>query len=513
MERNILQTKEEYCNYFSHLWADSKPILKMFRTESRGYVYDTGTNRIFSCSDLEFALLNNLMKMDVVDALELAASLCPPHEFLGILDGIRTAVEEKDILKTKKAIGFEGAHFDNLSESIQNTLGMIQLEVTERCNLRCVYCIYNPHYKEKRNHGSRDMSLTTAYKAIDHLGRSSSSRGKVAVTFYGGEPLLCFPLIRSCVQYSRSVITKKDLGFSITTNATLMTPSIAKYFTEEGFSVHVSIDGPPDIHDEYRKDINGVGSFQRTISGLKMLYDAYGDKNEKITLSMVYAPPYTSERIDRVAELWSEYSWLSGRNGVTVTYPVGFYPPVMNAQNTNEPDFSLHEWARKKFIEDYQKGNKLHPIAAAIVEREMAKFVKRRIHSKSREKYCLNGCCVPSARKQFVSVDGTLIMCERIGIAPAIGNVDMGVDVERVNNIYVKEYAKESLLFCSKCWALQLCPVCYLHAFSKGRIDMQMKKNSCWVILENLAGLLTLYCHLMEINKTGLDYLAEWDFS
>jgi uncharacterized protein len=511
----VSQKKADFSRFLRGLWSDGKPLMKLFRTDSRGYVYDTGTNRIFACGEVEFNLLNNLMSLEIEEALEMTASTYTPVELLKALDAVRTEIQEKNILKTKRSISFAGAHFDGLKEFVQNHLEMIQLEITERCNLRCVYCIYNPHFTEKRNYGTRDMSLKTAFSAIDHLAHSSKSQKHVAVTFYGGEPLLCFPLIKSCVKYARKVMPKKDLGFSITTNATLITPSIARFFAKESFGVHASIDGPEDVHNEYRRDANGVGSFQETISGLRMLYDAYGVKKEGISLSMVYTPPYSSEKINRIAGLWEKYPWLPRNIGHSISYAQGPLPPSISyrTKGNTKRDYSLIDWALERFIEDYKKGNQPSPISSSIAEKEMAKLFQRKIYSAPLQTYFLNGCCVPSARKQFVSVDGTFMLCERIGIAPAIGNVATGVDLENLKKIYVEEYASKSIPTCQECWALQNCSLCYIHSFSQGRINLELKQSNCLAMRERILKFLILYCSLIEIRPSGLDYLAEWELT
>ncbi len=497
--------------YFRDLWPDSKPLIKLFKTASRGYLYDTGTNRILACSDLEFSLLHNLMTMDIGEALDKTQSSYPQDEFLQALEGIRTAIKEKNILKTKKATQFGlSSHYENLEDLIRKSLGMIQLEVTERCNLRCEYCIYNPHFTQKRNHGIRDMSLDTAYRAIDYLAQNSPYKEDVAVTFYGGEPLIRFPFVQSCVQYAQRMLSKKDLHFSMTTNATLLTPETAKYFAKKGFGMHVSLDGPEDIHDQYRKDANGTGSFHRTTSGLKMLYDAYGDQKQKISLSIVYAPPFSEKKVSLMAQLWDECSWLPKDIALTIAYAQGYFS-LKNIPEQRGIDFSLFEWAIKNFVENHKRGTRAHPIASNFVERKLVDLVQRPILTAPSGKYHLNGCCIPAVRKLFVSVDGSFLLCERMGMAPEIGNVLTGVDVERVQNVYVKEYDKKSLPICSECWALQLCNICYMQAFYNGRFDIRIKNEYCsgqrHINLESLK----LYCSLKEISESGLDYLMEWE--
>ena len=83
------------------------------------------------------------------------------------------------------------------------------------------------------------------------------------------QKILEFNKIQSIVDYAKSLINKKKIKFSLTTNATLLTSEIAEFFYDNNFNILVSLDGPKEIHDEYRKDKNDNGSFDRTIKGLK----------------------------------------------------------------------------------------------------------------------------------------------------------------------------------------------------------------------------------------------------
>ena len=61
------------------------------------------------------------------------------------------------------------------------------------------------------------------------------------------------------------------------TNAVLLTPEMAVFLFENDFTVYVSLDGPEEIHNNYRKNKTGEGSFEETIIGLKNLVTAYGE--------------------------------------------------------------------------------------------------------------------------------------------------------------------------------------------------------------------------------------------
>ena len=82
------------------------------------------------------------------------------------------------------------------------------------------------------------MEWDTAKRAIDYT--CSHSGEKVAVTFYGGEPLVKFELMKKCIEYSRSIMGDRELSFSFSTNLTLMTREIAKYIASvDGCSVYI----------------------------------------------------------------------------------------------------------------------------------------------------------------------------------------------------------------------------------------------------------------------------------
>ena len=321
-EKNTGKKIDEFSKYFNKLWRVSKPIVKMFHNDSIGYLYDTGTNKILRCNEVEFNLLDKLMLFNIEQATNKILLKYGREQFINAAQNIVSTIEKEKILLTKPASQFGlSAHYSNFEELINTSLGQILLETTEKCNLRCDYCIYNPGVVDKRNHGQREMSLLTAYAAIDYLANHSTSKNDVSVSFYGGEPLLRFPFIKSCVNYAYHKILNKELRFSITTNGTLLTPEIANYFKNNNISIAVSIDGPEHIHDSFRKDIKGKGSFEQSLIGLRNLLDAYEEDYQKLSLSMVYTPPYSEKRIGQVANLWEEIPWIPTDIPISITYP------------------------------------------------------------------------------------------------------------------------------------------------------------------------------------------------
>ncbi len=514
-KRSIDEEAEAQCSYFKNLWKQGKPLAKLFRTAAHGYLYDTGTNKVFQCEEPVFALLEQFFSRDTDEAIHSFLEAHGRQAFLDAVEKIKEVVEKEHVLSVSKVTGFGlSDHYGDINDLIASSLWVLTLEVTENCNLRCGYCVYNPQVTYMRNHGVRDMSLDVAYRAIDYLNNHSSKRERVAVTFYGGEPLLRFPFIRSCVRYARSVIKGRTVDFNITTNATLVTPEIIDFFVRNDFIVNVSLDGPQEIHDRYRKDAHGRGSYERVVDSLKRLVDAYGEKaNKKVMLSMVYAPPFSGEKIDRITELWDELPWLPKVMTVSLSYPLeGSVVWEEHAKDELTEDRPLIEWSAEKFVDLHDGKEMTNPLARNTQERGLAQFMQRPIFQQPNEKYFLNGCCVPAVRKLYVAVDGSFRVCERIsGRSPGIGSVFTGCNIDAIKKFYVDEYEQASLPSCSRCWAARLCHICYIRAIdSDGKFNIKKKEQACWGERYAKHNLLQLFCTLMEQDPQGLNYLYDY---
>src|SRR5580693_7072762 len=117
------------------------------------------------------------------------------------------------------------------------------------------------------------MDLTTAKASVDLLLDHSKGRGSVHITFFGGETLMNFPLLKQVVTYAteRAVEQGRNVDFSLTTNATLLTPAIIEFLSENKIGVTVSMDGPPDLQDKMRVFSNGRGSYDIIAPRVKAL--------------------------------------------------------------------------------------------------------------------------------------------------------------------------------------------------------------------------------------------------
>jgi len=132
------------------------------------------------------------------------------------------------------------------------------LHLTEQCNLRCKYCFMT--------HGDECMSVEVAEAAVDYLLQECGQYARV--TFFGGEPLLKFELIRHITEYIRSKSSHPVL-LDIVTNGTLLTEEFLAYADKNGIQITISYDG-------LLNDTNRVDEEMKPVLDVSQHRDAIG---------------------------------------------------------------------------------------------------------------------------------------------------------------------------------------------------------------------------------------------
>jgi len=147
----------------------------------------------------------------------------------------------------------------------------ITFGITEACNFRCRYCVYSDRYTHTRLHSERRMSFDIMKKVVDKLATSLES--KYTIGFYGGEPLIEFKLIEKLVTYAKSKLP--SVGFAMTTNGYLLTPEVCDFLSKEKFHLTISIDVNKEIHDKYRRTVDGRPTYDVIMNNIQYLEDNY----------------------------------------------------------------------------------------------------------------------------------------------------------------------------------------------------------------------------------------------
>ncbi|HEY1370568.1 MAG TPA: anaerobic sulfatase maturase [Gaiellaceae bacterium] len=153
------------------------------------------------------------------------------------------------------------------------------------CNLDCSYCFFLS--KEMLYPGSRfrmadELLETYLRQLIEAHARSP----EVTIAWQGGEPtLMGLDFFRRSVELAELYLRPgQRAAYTIQTNGTLLDPEWAAFFREHGFLVGISIDGPRELHDAYRVNKGGKGSFDDVMRGLGHLREAGVEWNALTTI-------------------------------------------------------------------------------------------------------------------------------------------------------------------------------------------------------------------------------------
>ena len=152
------------------------------------------------------------------------------------------------------------------------------------CNLDCHYCYYldkSDIYGGREPRMSIDMLETLVREYI-----AANDVPEVTFNWHGGEPLvLGLDFYRKAMEFEQKYAAGKIIHNTLQTNGTLITQEWASFFRQHDFLIGISIDGPRDIHDKYRKDKGGAPTFDKVMRGLSILYRTGVEYNTMSTIN------------------------------------------------------------------------------------------------------------------------------------------------------------------------------------------------------------------------------------
>ena len=196
--------------------------------------------------------------------------------------------------------------FRNMASKLkEKTSGVIKalcLHIAHTCNLNCSYCFAS----QGKYNGQRGiMSLEVGKKAIDFLVSNSGTRRNLEVDFFGGEPLMNFEVVKEIVKYARGIEKKvnKNFRFTLTTNGMLIDDDVIEFANKEMSNVVLSLDGRKSVHDKFRVDYAGNGSFDRIVPKFQKLVKAREGKNYYMRGTFTHNNPDFLEDIKTMLDL------------------------------------------------------------------------------------------------------------------------------------------------------------------------------------------------------------------
>ena len=438
------------------------PLALPIRTPLGYYIYDANCNEILKVSNELFDYIKNLLADH--QNCEFASASCEADYSSLQEAGYLLPSMVKQIVHPATAIS---------EILLDRSLGQLTLQVTQRCNLRCKYCIYSEDLNcNQRSHSQNTMTFETAKKAIDFYRLHSIDTNRAVIGFYGGEPLLAFPLIKDVVAYAKEVFVGKEIAFDMTTNATLLTDEVIDFLLENEFLLTFSIDGPQRVQDKNRVFPNGLGSYDTVISNIRRLYKKDEKRLEHAGINMVVD---STQSYSELLRLFDErelenvnltYS-LVEKDGVTLAASDDFI------REYNYDSFiSFWDYMRDHTLEGANKfmSNKINSLCTD------AKFFKMsKLHSVTAP----GGPCIPGKQRLFVNCFGDLYPCERVNenSCMRVGTLDTGFNMDQVK--YILNVGQLTPEECKKCWAFSLCDICAKKVDDGQKLSPSLRRIAC----------------------------------
>ena len=319
----------------------------------------------------------------------------------------------------------------------------IELALTENCNLSCKYC-YGSSYRKTGEVSSMDRA--TAKRALDWLFAASRDRSDVAITLFGGEPLLNRDVFRFVVDYSQELGKRhgKRVRYVMTTNATLLDDEAIRYIKKHRFGLMISMDGPPGVHDAQRPFRNGTGSFGTASARIQKLMKV----RKRVTARCTF-----TRKSGKLAPIL-EFLDQMGFSRIALSPATNSINPTewdCDRQTLEELENEIETSVLPRMLEELRAGRipKYFPYASFIQEHGTGS-------SSSPSKNHLR--CGSCFGELTVGGDGKLYPCHRyVGTANRVmGLAGEAPDMDRIEQ-YWQGYYRALNRICGGCWARVLC--------------------------------------------------------
>ncbi len=472
---------------------NDKPLIHLFKTHGCYYVYDVNKNYIITTTKQAWDMLQKMLSQTITE------KECSAEEKEALKE--INKLKKQGLLSAKRIIEVQHGATELLPYILNNRISTMTLQVTQQCNLRCEYCIYSGAY-ENRHHSNKKMSIETAKKAIDFALSRSKDTNEFHLGFYGGEPLLEFQFVKTCMEYTLERGQGKEITFGLTTNGTILTEEIMDYFAEHKVQMLISLDGPYEIHNKNRRfAANNIGTFDAIIKNIEILKMRHPEYSNKIMFNAVLDPEdgfkctneffTTFEAIKDSYCKGGTYSTINLKDDKEVDFNVDYYKEIQYEyfKFFLFADKRLDSKYTSKLVTDYYTYTK-----------EML-YKNRYISESLSDMEHHSGPCLPGIKKLFIDVDGNIYPCEKVNEqseALKMGHIDSGIDIAKVSNIInVGRLTKES---CINCWAFRYCKICAVAADDGTKLSKEAKLKHCENTRLDAHQMLLDYCVLRELG-------------
>jgi uncharacterized protein len=287
---------------------------------------------------------------------------------------------------------------------------------------------------------ARLLDPEKARRAARYLVEASGDRERVTLVLFGGEPLLNVPAMIAAVEEAEAAAAAagKTVQVSLTTNGTRFTPQVLRFLRDHRVSVSVSIDGPPDLHDQNRRYASGGGTYAHVVEGLALFRDCAA----RLPAARVTLTPAQWSRIPEVFQHLLEMGFVEV--GIAPASPI--VADLLPTPEEEDALFAGFAALARRFLEGAREG-KILPFSNIL------DLVARLHRGDARDVACGAGLGYVA-----LDADGRFFLCHRLAGEEAfcLGDLDRGLDASRARAC-LDGLAAPRQDACARCWARSLC--------------------------------------------------------
>jgi uncharacterized protein len=406
-----------------------------------------------------------------VEGIELGNGIIATKEEIKYYYNYLSFLEKNHYFKDVKKYNMTGKRYSaQMVEFYLANTQQIVFEVTDLCNLRCRYCGYGDLYTGYDKRENRTLNIETAKILLDYMVELFESplnrkiHKRIAVSFYGGEPLLNMPFIKDMVSYAKTKkLSQKEFFFSMTTNAIDLEKHM-DYLVENDFHLLISLDGD-EKNNGYRVFPNGSPSYKIVYNNILKLKDKYPDYYEKRVNFNSVLHNKNSNR-----ELNAFFRKHFGKDPlISEVNSIGIKPEKKD--EFNKIFKRMYKGLQPRdIIEDIKDKDR---ILKTPFVKQLSRFIHRysgfvfknydrMLHKKENVLSVTTGTCNPFEKKIFITTNGKILPCERISQVYYLGKVDgngVRLDFNEIADKY-NSYYKKMMKRCNRCSNGYSCMLC-----------------------------------------------------
>jgi uncharacterized protein len=507
------KTPPEFVDGYHHL-----PV-ELFDLGDSYYAFDARNVCFVELNKTAFDMLT-VLRERTANVNELV-DLLPGHSKRDIRDAHEQIVaEQADGLLAPYHFRRLKRHEDDQYEHVlSQRMGGFTIFVTTRCNLGCSYCIYGGQYEQHEELTQQPMPWETLKATMDFLAAHSKASESIRLDFFGGEPLMAFPMIQRGVNYLKSILPADGprVIVTITSNGTILTDAILDFLLEHDVYIQFSIDGGQGSHDLHRPFKHSKrGSFQNILRNLQRIHDRdpeYFRRNMRLkgvivgdTLDVDDTEFFNHPLIRTVVD-GGHFILLDLEPHYDLSKDGAYFERLDSLGRTLLQMRGLETEADLLSRLNVKQRSFYHDTFGRFFEAQAV----NRVYFGDADTTPFTKGCLTGYQEGAVSANGDISICLKSakGANFVIGNVLEGrwyyEKMQRLNTVFHEDWTG-----CSSCFVQKICDLCYEKLNGEAGQWVAGRSNFCEFNRERHRVIFRLMLRVMRNNPKLWNWLEEW---